>query len=122
MVIIPEPLFESDKDMIYAVKLNGEERGFVFDFPKGLSVKEVFLFALSNEMDILKIKQHSSIIYNRKWGEVNHTNKKDITSTYPDKEEFTCFSCPEATICKFSFELFNVNGDCEAINKGNFNG
>ena len=121
MVIVPEPLFEPDKDMIYTVKLNGEDRGFLFDFPKGLSVKELFLFTLSNEMDILKIKQHNSIIYDRRWGEVKNANKKDIVSTYPDKEEFTCFSCPEATICKFAFELYNVNGDCSALNRGEYN-
>ena len=120
MVISPEPIFESEEDMIYSVKLNGEDKGLIFDFPKGLGVEELFLFALPNEMDILKIKKHNSIIYDRKWGLVNHSNKKSIVEKYPNKEEFTCYTCPETVICKFAFDLYNLKGECTATNRGEY--
>jgi len=120
MVISHDPLFKAEEDMIYAVKLNGEDKGLIFDFPKGLTVKDISLFALPSEMDILKIKQHNSTMYDRKWGQVNHSNKKAIVDKYPEKEAFTCYTCPEAIICKFAFDLYNLKGDCTATNMGDF--
>jgi len=115
MKINPGEMFKIEEDMIYAIKLTGEDKGLLFDFPKGMKVQVTQLFSLSSEMNPSIIQEQNEIVYQRKWGNLNSTQNKQVADKYPAKEKFTCYTCPETIICKFAFDLLNTNGDCQAL-------
>ena len=61
MILSLGEMFKSEVDMIYTVKLDGEDKGLIFDFPKGLSINQIFFILLINDIEDKLIKENAEL-------------------------------------------------------------
>ena len=65
MLIDLRDALQGDEDMVYAVRLDGLDKGTLYEFPRGFPVEGVEWFSVNSEMNVSIMQQENRTVYSR---------------------------------------------------------